>query len=196
MATAFALTTLVALSAPVNAANNEGGKCAKAGVSVTVVGKKLICTKSGKTLKWVVAFINPVALTDIKWSDNIRPTKDFSRPIWVKILGTTRDDEVAALSVSSSGRIAVAGTTDGDIDGRYPNRLWDAFVAVYDGRGRQLWIRKFGTPQDDFARSVAIDSTGGVWVVGETLGGMEGNVNAGEQDAFLAKFQPMVRKNG
>lgn len=53
VAMAFAVTTLVALSAPVQAANKEGGKCAKAGASTIVAGKKLVCRKQGKTLKWV-----------------------------------------------------------------------------------------------------------------------------------------------
>lgn len=53
VATAFAITTLVAFSAPVQAVNKEGAKCAKAGASVTVAGKKLVCKKRGKTLKWV-----------------------------------------------------------------------------------------------------------------------------------------------
>lgn len=55
VATAFAITSLVALSAPVQAANKEGGKCEKAGAATKVAGKKLVCRKQGKTLKWVAA---------------------------------------------------------------------------------------------------------------------------------------------
>lgn len=40
--------------APVQAANN-GGKCTKVGSSVTVGGRKLVCSKKGKSLVWVVA---------------------------------------------------------------------------------------------------------------------------------------------
>ena len=36
------------------AANKEGAKCTTAGKIVTVSGKKLVCTKVAKTLKWVV----------------------------------------------------------------------------------------------------------------------------------------------
>ncbi len=47
------LTTLVALGAPVQAANKEGTKCTKVGATVKVAGKKLVCKKQGKSLKWV-----------------------------------------------------------------------------------------------------------------------------------------------
>lgn len=42
------------LVAPVQAANKEGAKCSKVGATVKVAGKKLVCKKQGKTLKWVV----------------------------------------------------------------------------------------------------------------------------------------------
>jgi len=49
---AIAIATLV-LSSPALAANKEGAKCTTAGKIVKVAGKKLVCVKSTKTLKWV-----------------------------------------------------------------------------------------------------------------------------------------------
>jgi hypothetical protein len=49
------VTTLIGLSGSTAfAANKEGAKCMTAGKIVTVSGKKLVCTKVAKTLKWVV----------------------------------------------------------------------------------------------------------------------------------------------
>lgn len=105
----------------------------------------------------------------------------------VQILGSDRDETLIDLAQNKSGDFVVVGTTDGAIDG-YPNRLLDAFVAKYDNQGKKLWVVRFGTPQDDFGTAVAIDESGAVWVSGDTYGGMEGNVNKGERDGFLAKF--------
>jgi len=105
----------------------------------------------------------------------------------VQILGSDRDETLIDLDQNKSGDFVVVGTTDGAIDG-YPNRLLDAFVAKYDNQGKKIWVVRFGTPQDDFGTAVAIDESGAVWVSGDTYGGMEGNVNKGERDGFLAKF--------
>ena len=49
------VVSLIGLSgSQVLAANKEGAKCTTAGKIVTVSGKKLVCTKVAKSLKWVV----------------------------------------------------------------------------------------------------------------------------------------------
>ena len=65
---------LLALSAPVQAASKEGTKCTKAGATLRVAGKKLVCKKSGKTLKWVA---KPTASVIIwsQTSDGWRPSR-------------------------------------------------------------------------------------------------------------------------
>lgn len=111
----------------------------------------------------------------------------LTRPLWSALLGTARDDAILDVAISGAGLIAVAGTTDGPLDG-YPNRQIDAWVASYDAAGSRRWLRRFGTPQDEIVTSVAIADAGDVWVAGDTYGGMQGNVNAGERDGFLTRF--------
>ena len=105
----------------------------------------------------------------------------------IQILGTPRDESLVDLSQNKSGEFAITGMTEGPIDG-YPNRLIDVFVAKYDRDGNKLWLVKFGSEQDDRATAVAISDDGTVWVSGDTFGSMDGNVNKGERDGFLAKF--------
>lgn len=74
IAATLAAVALLALSAPVQAASKEGAKCTKAGAVLRVGGKKLVCKKSGKTLKWVA---KPTASVII-WSqtgDGWRPSR-------------------------------------------------------------------------------------------------------------------------
>ena len=112
---------------------------------------------------------------------------DFAKPELIQMIGSMRDETLIDLDQNVAGSFAIVGTTDGDIDG-HSNRQLDAFVAKFDSEGKKQWLVRFGTPQDDYATAVAIDDVGTVWVSGDTYGGMEGNVNKGERDGFLAKF--------
>ena len=114
-------------------------------------------------------------------------TADFAAPELIQMVGSTRDETLIDLDQNTAGSFAIVGTTDGAVDGN-TNRQLDVFVAKFDSEGKKQWLVRFGTPQDDYGTAVAIDDAGTVWVSGDTYGGMEGNVNKGERDGFLAKF--------
>jgi hypothetical protein len=50
---AIAVSTFIVTSVPAQAANKEGAKCKTAGQIVKVSGKRLVCAKVAKNLKWV-----------------------------------------------------------------------------------------------------------------------------------------------
>ena len=54
LASAIVITLIGFSGSTAFAANKEGAKCMTAGKIVTISGKKLVCTKVAKTLKWVV----------------------------------------------------------------------------------------------------------------------------------------------
>ena len=140
------------------------------------------------SLSFALVTLQGCAQSEIEVTSTTQPIIDvFSTAESVQILGSDRDETLIDLAQNKRGEFAITGTTDGAIDG-YPNRLSDAFVAKYDRDGNKLWVVRFGTPQDDLATAVAISDDGTVWVSGDTYGGMEGNVNKGERDGFLAKF--------
>ena len=140
------------------------------------------------SLCFTLIVLQSCAQSEIAATPTTRPIIEvFSTTESVQILGTDRDETLIDLAQNKRGEFAIVGTTDGPIDG-YPNRLSDAFVAKYDRDGNKLWVVRFGTPQDDLATAVAISEDGTVWVSGDTYGGMEGNVNKGERDGYLAKF--------
>jgi len=64
---AFVVSCLAVLSAPVKAANKEGTKCTKAGVLVKVAGKKLVCKRQGKTLRWVTISTATRGTLSVTW---------------------------------------------------------------------------------------------------------------------------------
>jgi pimeloyl-ACP methyl ester carboxylesterase len=67
----------------------------------------------------------------------------------------------------------------------------DAWLAAFDQDLNLLWVEQFGSPQRDWAWDLATDASGNVYVVGHTLGAMEGSgPYRGAGDGFIAKFDP------
>ena len=58
----------------------------------------------------------------------------------------------------------------------------------YNSSGTKQWTKQLGTSKHDRARGVATDSSGNVYVTGDTYGGLDGNTNAGYNDLFLVKY--------
>ena len=61
-------------------------------------------------------------------------------------------------------------------------------VVKYDSDGNKQWTQQLGTSSSDYAYGVATDSSGNVYVTGETEGGLDGNSNSGNKDLFIVKY--------
>ena len=114
--------------------------------------------------------------------------------VWVKQFGTSSFDGALGLALDSSGNIYVVGSTGGDIDGTGSGShagLADAWLAKFDSSGTRQWIKQFGTSEMDFSTSVAVGSSGNVYVSGSTGGDLDGTgsqTHAGGDDVWTAKF--------
>lgn len=105
---------------------------------------------------------------------------------WIRQIGTWQWDDSHAVSTDGLGNIFIAGYTGANLGG--PNAgLYDAYVSKFSDVGSLIWTRRFGTHDLDFARSVAVDSLGSVYVSGGTDGNLAAS-NAGNMDAFVRKY--------
>ena len=102
--------------------------------------------------------------------------------------GTDAYDEAWGVAIDANGVTYVAGTTEGALPGQVAAGDRDAFVRATDSNGTVLWIRQFGTKQDDRVFSVAIDGLGGVYVTGVTAGRFPGQTKGGGYDSFVRKY--------
>ena len=107
---------------------------------------------------------------------------------WTRQFGTNTNDGAYSVAVDSSGNVFVSGYTGGTFPGQSPSGLDDAFMRKYDSAGVEQWTRQFGSANDDCAYSVAVDSSGNVFVAGYTGGTFPGQSSAGERDAFICKY--------
>ena len=50
------------------------------------------------------------------------------------------------------------------------------------------WTKQLGTSKDDRGNGVTTDSSGNIYLTGQTRGGLDGNTNTGYWDIFLIKY--------
>jgi len=111
---------------------------------------------------------------------------------WTKQLGTSLQDVGQGVIADSAGNIYVTGFTKGGLDGNTSEGNSDIFLVKYNSSGTKQWTKQLGTSNDDVANGVATDSSGNVYVTGDTRGGLDGNTFMGGNiyggDIFLVKY--------
>ncbi len=107
---------------------------------------------------------------------------------WTKKLGTWQNDLANGVATDSSGNFYVTGFTYQHLDGNTSAGKADLFVVKYNSSGTKQWTKQLGTSKHDRARGVATDSSGNVYVTGDTYGGLDGNTSAGNSDLFVVKY--------
>ncbi|MFL5814740.1 MAG: SBBP repeat-containing protein [Bdellovibrionia bacterium] len=109
---------------------------------------------------------------------------------WTRQLGVaSQDTEGNGVATDSSGNVFVSGYTGGGLDGNALTGTTDFFVTKYDSTGAKLWTRQLGVAsKTTTGNGVATDSSGNVYVAGETNGGLDGNTLTGTSDFFITKY--------
>ena len=108
---------------------------------------------------------------------------------WTRLLGSNRYDQANAVAAGFDGSIYVCGYTNGSFDGQpYGGGNGDVFLTKYGPDGIKAWTRLLGSSSDDAGTAVTIGLDGSIYVGGITRGSLDGQTNAGGDDAFLAKY--------
>ena len=82
----------------------------------------------------------------------------------------------------------MVGIASGTLPGQTNEGEGDAFIRKYNSDGDEEWTRQFGTSEFDTAIEVSGDSSGGVYVVGNTNGEFPGQTSEEGNDAFIRKY--------
>ena len=90
----------------------------------------------------------------------------------------------------TTGTVAVGGFVTTTFPGQqYAGGDSDAFVALYDATGTQLWVDQFGTSAGDVVKGVAVNPiTGTIAVGGRTYGTLQGQNSSGGGDAWAGLY--------
>ena len=107
---------------------------------------------------------------------------------WTRQLGTSSIDYANGITSDSSGNLYVTGSTVGGLDGNSTAGGWDFFVVKYNSSGVKQWTQQLGTSTHDAGKGITSDTSGSVYVTGNTHGGLDGNTSAGNVDLFVVKY--------
>lgn len=107
---------------------------------------------------------------------------------WTRLIGTSAAEVGKAVAFSPSGKIYVAGTTTGALQGSNLGGV-DAFVSERFTNGGQSWIRQFGSSLNERVEGVATDEQRDrVYVSGDTPGAFGGQTVSGPSDPFVVAY--------
>ncbi len=118
-------------------------------------------------------------------------------PLWSRRAGSPDDDSAAAVALTASGDVTVAGTFAGSVDlGGGPVASAgqdDVFVAQYDATtGAHRWSRAAGGSGVDRVFGVAVDDANRVSIIGTFTGsaafGGAALKSTGDLDVFVAQY--------
>jgi len=112
----------------------------------------------------------------------------------IKMSGSTSDDHALGIVTDSIGNVYITGYTNGNLDGETNTGGRDAFIAKYDSSGVKEWTRLLGTSLDDSGAGIAVDSSDNIYITGYTYGNLDGRINSGSSDAFIAKYDSAGNK--
>ena len=96
---------------------------------------------------------------------------------WNKTWGGLANDNGYGIAADSSGNLFITGDTNS-----YGAANQDAFLLKYDSSGNLEWNKTWGGSLGDFGRGVAVDSSGNIFITGDTNRGTAG------PDVFLLKY--------
>jgi|GEM_PF-2417837 len=109
--------------------------------------------------------------------------------IWTRQFGSIEQqlsDAISFLATDSKNIYVV-----GEVGGTLPNQIsldnGDIFIRKYNSSGDEIWTRQFGTSGNEAAKSMFF-SDDNIYIVGHTNGYFLNQINFGEHDAFIAKF--------
>jgi len=114
-------------------------------------------------------------------------------PLWTQQFGTSGNDFGTSMALNAGGDIYLAGSAGGAFDDNRNAGYSDVMMVKFDTNGDQLWAQQFGSAENDYGYSVALDAEGLPWITGRTWGDLNGHNNLGESDAYVVRLAPPVQ---
>jgi hypothetical protein len=114
--------------------------------------------------------------------------------VWIKqteVMNTTSIDQYPTIAADSSGNVYVSYYTGGTVSGGTLTGAYDIVVFKMDTNGNMVWIKQefvMNTTSYDQYPSIAVDSSGNVYVSYHGRGTVSGGINIGNSDVAVFKM--------
>jgi len=107
---------------------------------------------------------------------------------WTKIIGSSGSEGVYGISIGKSNNIIAIGETTGRLNGISNAGNYDLFLTSLSTNGSLLWTSLNGSVLGESGNDTATGSDGSIYIVGDTLGNLDGISNSGSHDGFISKY--------
>ena len=107
---------------------------------------------------------------------------------WSYVFEGTNTEQSTVAMWTPSGNLVVGGYTESSLGKQSNTGKEDAFLAKLDSGGKLLWLRQFGTKENERPLGIALGNEGQIYVTGFTEAQMDGAKYSGGRDVFLVKF--------
>ncbi len=107
---------------------------------------------------------------------------------WSQLVGPPEWKWGDSITTSHDGSLYVIGYSFDGLQSNPAGTNGDVFLAKYDTSGASIWTRLIGSTKWDNGYSVATAYDGSIYIAGATEGDIDGNINSGSRDAFIAKY--------
>jgi Beta-propeller repeat len=124
------------------------------------------------------------------WDAFIRKYTPAGDEVWTRQFGGGGGESAASVRIDHAGNAYVVGGTRAALPGQQNIGDYDAFIVKFDPTGHTVWVRQFGTRNEDFALAVTLDANGDPVVAGETGGLLAGAAPFGGLDGFAREYDP------
>ncbi len=119
--------------------------------------------------------------------------------IYSRTLGAADKAMGLSMAVSADGKVAIAGSVTGTLDGAVDGPLnsgatgafsanSDSFVTLYDASGQEQWTARRGGRENDEATQVTFGANGVVYVAGRTQSALPTTTAIGGYDGYIQAF--------
>lgn len=98
------------------------------------------------------------------------------------------DYAIRGVGTDVAGNVYGVGDTVGALPGNINSGGRDVIVVKYDPAGNVVWLRQFGSTNNDWGNAIAVDAAGNSFIVGDTLGQLPGQDANRGYDFYIARF--------
>lgn len=119
--------------------------------------------------------------------------------VYTRTLGASDTATGLGLSVAADGRVAIAGSVVGGLNGAQEGPMnssgafsdqTDSFVTVFNADGEEMWTQRRGARLADEASQIVFGDNNMVYVAGRSKSALPGTTALGDWDSYIEGFGP------
>jgi len=121
--------------------------------------------------------------------------------VYTRTLGASDTASGLGLAVSADGRVAIAGSITGGLNGAQEGPMnsgptgsfakeTDSFVTVFNADGEEMWTQRRGARLADEASQIVFGDNDMVYVAGRSKSALPGTTALGDWDSYIEGFGP------